>query len=105
MHNYGIKERESPVYCQAQEHKVYKKGHDDVPEKNRVFFNEFSGPKRVEETLGKIGQGIIFQIEAHGSYFFFTGVTSSLVGILSVHGTQLWQRPQAYVSNPYFFLM
>jgi len=60
-----------------------------------VVFNKFPSPERIEETPGKIAQGIIFQIEAHGYCFFGAAATSFFVGILSVHGTQLWHRPQA----------
>jgi len=65
MHNYGVEKRESPEDSDTQNYEVDKKRHNDVLEKNGMAFNEFSCPERVEESLGKIGDRIVFQIESH----------------------------------------
>ena len=63
MHNDGVEEGESPVDRQAQDHDVDQEGHYDVLQKHRLAFNEFAGPEGVEESLGKIGDRIVFQAD------------------------------------------
>ena len=58
MHNYGVEEGEPPVDCQAQDHDVDQERHNDVLEKRGMAFNEFAGPERVKEPLGKTADRI-----------------------------------------------
>ena len=95
VHNYGVEKGKPPIDGYAQGHNIDQKRHKDILEQHRVTFNEFSGPERIKKSPGKIGDRIIFQTECHEYYCFCELYTSSLVGILSVQGTQLWHRPQA----------
>lgn len=66
MYYNGIEERQAPVNSCAQNHYIDKKRQDNILEKHRVVFDEFTGPERVEKSPGKIGHRIIFQVECHG---------------------------------------
>jgi hypothetical protein len=65
MHDYGVEEGEAPVNCPTQEYNVDEKGHNDVLQKHGVAFYEFSGPERIEESLGETGYRIVFKAEVH----------------------------------------
>jgi hypothetical protein len=65
MHNNGVEKCQTPIDCYTQDHNVDKEGYNNVLEEYRMAFDKFSCPERVEKSLGKIGDGIIFQAGIH----------------------------------------
>jgi len=45
MDNYGVEEREPPVYCTTEDHQIDKKGYNYVLEKRGVVLDEFPRPE------------------------------------------------------------